>query len=84
MSERLALWLAELHERFRSENRASGEGLESTVYSTLAWPSWFPALLALAGLVWFAWLYRQERGNLQAWQRTFPGPARRRGRRCTS
>jgi hypothetical protein len=63
MFERLALLIAALHERLLRGDKASvGEGLQDTVFPTLAWPEWAPVVVLLLVAVWSLWHYRSERG----------------------
>jgi hypothetical protein len=40
-----------------------GQGEESSVFSTLAWPPWILVVLLVALFAWIVWNYRQERGH---------------------
>jgi hypothetical protein len=63
MNQRIAYWIAELQERLLGRPLAPpGQGEESSVFPTLAWPEWVPAVLLIAVAVWTWWNYRRERG----------------------
>jgi hypothetical protein len=63
MTQRIAYWIAELQERLQGRPLAPpGQGEESSVFPTLAWPAWVPAVVLIAVAAWTWWNYRRERG----------------------
>lgn len=63
MTQRIAYWIAELQERLQGRPLAPpGQGEESSVFPTLAWPEWVPAVVLIAVVAWTWWNYRRERG----------------------
>jgi hypothetical protein len=63
MTQRIAYWIAELQERLQGRALAPpGQGEESSVFPTLAWPEWVPAVVLIAVVAWTWWNYRRERG----------------------
>lgn len=63
MTQRIAYWIAELQERLQGRPLAlPGQGEESSVFPTLAWPEWVPFVVLIAVVAWTWWNYRRERG----------------------
>ena len=61
MNQHIARWIAEVQERLQGRPLAPpGQGEESSVFPTLAWPEWVPAVLLIAVAVWTWWNYRRE------------------------
>jgi von Willebrand factor type A domain len=72
MNQFLAETVAKLHEQYAKNNISDrGEGLESVVYATLNWPSWFVSVLVLASVTWFIFTARREQSSAIVWRKGF-------------